>query len=88
MDRKEAINQKLYAAFSPVYLEVIDDSEKHRGHPGHGGAGHFTVNIVANAFAGHSLVSRHRMIYTVLQELFGSEIHALSIQAKTPEEKS
>lgn len=87
MDRIEAINQKLIAAFSPTHLEVIDDSKKHIGHTGHGGAGHFTVCIVSHAFSGQSLVSRHRMIYTVLQELLGAEIHALSIQAKTPEEK-
>jgi len=85
-ERKQQITEKLAATFQPVLLEVIDDSHKHIGHTGHGGAGHFTVNIVAAAFAGQALVNKHRLIYTALQELMGPEIHALSINAKAPQE--
>lgn len=79
------IYEKLTQAFHPLSLQVIDDSDEHHGHSGHGGAGHFTVVIVSPAFAGQSLVSRHRMIYTALQEMIGPEIHALSIEAKAPQ---
>lgn len=86
MNRVEAIRIHLTSAFEPEQLEIIDDSQKHAGHASAGGAGHFTVNLVSAAFAGKSLIERHRMVYGALADLMPTEIHALSIQAKTPEE--
>lgn len=87
IDRITAIRESLTAAFAPQQLEIIDDSHKHAGHAGARGGGHFTVNIVADAFSGKGLVERHRMIYAALSELMQqNEVHALSIQARTPEE--
>jgi BolA protein len=85
-ERKSQIHQKLTQTFAPLALDIIDDSAKHRGHSGHGGAGHFSVRIIATTFAGHTLVKRHRLVYAALQELIGPEIHALSIEARTPDE--
>ena len=87
IDRVAAIRERLTAAFAPQQLEIVDDSHKHAGHAGARGGGHFTVTVVADAFAGKGLVERHRMIYAALSELMQqNEVHALSIQARTPEE--
>jgi len=87
IDRLTAIREQLTAALAPQQLEIIDDSHKHAGHAGARGGGHFSVNIVASAFSGKGLVERHRMIYAALNELMQqNEVHALSIQARTPEE--
>ncbi|WP_296593808.1 BolA family protein [Methylophaga sp.] len=81
--------QKLEQALQqldPIQLQITDDSHLHAGHAGNTGGGHFTVFIVSDAFAGLSLIKRHRLIYDAAAELLPSAIHALSIQAKTPDE--
>jgi acid stress-induced BolA-like protein IbaG/YrbA len=47
---------------------------------------HFAARIVAAQFAGLRPIARHQLIYKALGELMGREIHALSIEALTPEE--
>jgi acid stress-induced BolA-like protein IbaG/YrbA len=47
---------------------------------------HFTARVVAEAFAGKRQLARHQLVYRTLGELMGREIHALSIEALTPEE--
>jgi acid stress-induced BolA-like protein IbaG/YrbA len=47
---------------------------------------HFATRVVSAAFAGKRSIARHQMIYRALGELVGREIHALSIEALTPEE--
>ena len=85
--RMQRMRERLTAELQPQQLEISDDSHLHVGHAGaRGGAGHFTVHIVAQAFAGKPLIERHRMIYDLLQDMMHSEIHALSIQARSPEE--
>lgn len=87
MNRAEAIRQRLTEAFTPLHLEIVDDSHRHAGHASAGGGGHFSVTIVSPAFAGKGLVQRHRMVYEALNELMQqNEVHALSIQARTPDE--
>jgi len=86
-DRIAMIRQRLTDKLSPSSLEIIDDSHKHVGHAGAaGGGGHFTVNIIAAVFTGKSLIERHRAIYDALGDAMESEIHALSIKAKTQAE--
>jgi BolA protein len=86
-ERVELINNRLSEVFSPVTLEIIDDSAKHAGHAGaRSGGGHFLVNIVSDLFQDKSLIQRHRLIYEALGDAMKSEIHALSINAKTPTE--
>lgn len=78
----------LDAAFAPVLLDVIDDSHKHVGHAGaRDGRGHFSVDIVSEAFAGMTPLIRHRAIYAALGDLMTTDIHALSIRASTPVER-
>ncbi len=88
-DRVEQIRTQLQAAFSPDQLDISDDSHLHAGHAGaKEGKGHFTVAIVSDQFTGQSLIKRHRMVYDTLAEMMESDIHALSIKAKTQEESS
>ena len=86
-ERMQRIRARLEAAFAPASLEVVDDSHRHVGHAGaRGGQGHFTVEIVSDAFAGLGPVARHRAVYAALGEMMADDIHALSIRAATPTE--
>ena len=82
------IEQRLRAALSPERLVVTDDSEKHRGHAGHDARGesHFSVDIVATAFAGQSRVARQRLVNAALRDLLAERVHALAIKACAPGE--
>lgn len=85
MSRAEQIRQRL-AVMYPVSLAVLDESHHHAGHAGAGTESHFRLEIVTDAFAGKSTVARHRMIYSALGDLMHNGIHALTIQARTPQE--
>lgn len=86
-DRISMIRERLTAALAPTRLDIEDDSHRHAGHAGaRGGGGHFNVHIVSDAFTGKSLIQRHRLVYDALAEAMQKEIHALSIQAHTPDE--
>ena len=77
----------LLAVFQPTKIEIIDDSHKHAGHEGaRSGGGHYTLHIVSTQFAGKPTLARHRMIYSALGEMMKHDIHALNIQADTPQE--
>ncbi len=79
--------QQTLASLAPIEIELIDESRKHVGHAGaRDGRGHFALRIVSAAFAGQGSVARHRTIYAALGELMQTDIHALSIQALTPDE--
>lgn len=84
-----SIRERL-VALAPRRIELVDESEKHRGHAGwkEGGGTHWRLAIVAAAFAGKSTVARHRLIYQALGDLMENPIHALSIDARAPEEIS
>jgi BolA family transcriptional regulator, general stress-responsive regulator len=69
-------------SLNPSFLDVIDDSAKHRGHAGAAsGLGHFNVVIYTDAFVGLSPLARHRLVYQALGDLMRTDIHALGIQA-------
>lgn len=82
------IEQRLREALSPAHLAVINDSAKHHGHMGDNGSGesHFTVEIVADAFAGQGRIARQRMVNRALADLLAGRVHALAIRAKAPGE--
>jgi BolA protein len=72
---------------APSVLEVIDESRRHVGHEGaRDGRGHFAVEIVSEAFAGLASLARHRRVYEALGTMMQTDIHALSIRARTPAE--
>ncbi len=83
------ITRRLTEALSPTHLQVVDDSEKHRGHGGYnpnGGESHFTVEIESPAFAGMNRVQRQRAVNHALADLLVERVHALAIKARAPEE--
>jgi len=82
-----AIMQERLAGLEPTLLDIRDDSAKHAGHEGsRAGGGHYNMTIVSKHFAGKRTLERHRMVYDALGVLMKNEIHALSIETKTPEE--
>ncbi|MEM8789729.1 MAG: BolA family protein [Pseudomonadota bacterium] len=78
----QIIADKLTAAFAPTHLEVIDESEAHRGHGGfrEGVQTHIRVVIASPAFAGQSRVAQQRAIHKVLAEELRDPVHALALQ--------
>lgn len=86
-DRVKMIRSRLSEAFTPAFLDIVDDSAKHAGHAGaRAGGGHFLVTIVSDAFTDKTPIQRHRMVFEALGDAMQSEIHALSIKASTPAE--
>lgn len=83
---RQQIIDKLTQSFSPVHLEVIDESHLHAGHSGarEEGESHFRVKITSAAFAGKMLVQRHRMVNEALAEELAGPVHALAIKADAP----
>lgn len=86
MSMKERIEAKLRAQFSPLALEVIDESEQHRGHAGwrEGGETHFRVRMISPAFEGQSRVARQRAVNRCLSEELASTVHALAMELGPP----
>ena len=85
-ERAAEIERLLREAFQPSHLLVKDQSHLHAGHEGaKDGRGHFDVTIVSNAFKGKRQLARHRLIYDALGTLMKTDIHALRIQASTPD---
>lgn len=86
MTRNERIHAALRRAFDPDLLEVVDESESHRGHAGfqEGGESHFRVRVRSAAFAGQSRIARHRAVHAALGAELMAEIHALALDLDTP----
>ena len=80
--------RRLEITLRPTAVELIDDSEQHRGHGGHNpeGESHFTLRIESTAFAGKSRVERQRLVHSALGDLLDERVHALSIKASAPGE--
>jgi acid stress-induced BolA-like protein IbaG/YrbA len=47
---------------------------------------HFAARIVAREFTQLRAIARHQLVYAALGAAMGREIHALSIEALTPDE--
>ncbi len=85
--RGAELEARLRAALRPQHLDVVDDSHKHRGHAGAAdGRSHFSVRVVAEAFAGLRPIARHRLVYEALGSMMATDIHALAIDARAPGE--
>jgi BolA protein len=85
-ERAALIEARLTALAPVASIQITDDSAQHAGHAGASAGGHFSVTIVAAAFAGKARVARHRMVYDALADAMQRGIHALAITAYTPEE--
>ena len=88
MTRAERIKASLTKVFSPVALDIVDESHLHAGHAGARPEGetHFRVSLTAAAFEGVGRVQRQRLVNEALAEEFESGLHALSIRALSPAE--
>ncbi|MFX0540615.1 BolA family protein [Roseovarius sp. S4756] len=82
MHKAAEIRAALERNLEVQFLEVIDESEAHRGHAGYpeGGQSHFRVRIRAKELAAMPRLARHRAIHAAIgPELIG-QIHALAIE--------
>ncbi len=79
---EDELRDKLQAAFQPRELEIVDESESHRGHAGwrEGGQTHFQVMIAAEAFGAMSRIERHRAVHRALGRDLVARIHALALK--------
>ena len=81
------IRRRLVLALAPAVIDIEDESHRHAGHEGaRDGRGHFRVRIVSAAFRGEPPLARHRAVYAAVGDLMQTDIHALVIDARTPEE--
>jgi BolA protein len=86
-ERIKRIDSLLRQAFSVDALEIEDQSHLHAGHAGaKDGKGHFRVALVADEFAGLAPLKRHRLVYAAVGDMMNSDIHALIIEAHSPDE--
>ena len=85
LERIELIKEGL-RNLNPTKIEIEDEGHLHVGHAGAKSGGHFKLFIVSESFNDLSQIDRHKLIYNTLNELMKTEIHALSISAKTPSE--
>ena len=87
--RVAAIRDAIESALQPQSLDVQDESHLHVGHAGaRDGRGHFRVAVVSSAFEGLASLARHRAVYAAVGRLMETDIHALSIDARTPGESA
>lgn len=92
MTVRQAIQDKLTAAFSPQSLAVTDESARHAGHAGatrddgSQGETHFHVRMVSAAFEGVMRVERQRRVHAALHDELAGPVHALSLALLTPAE--
>ena len=82
----DAMTQALTAQLEPVALELVDDSAAHAGHAGARSGAHFNLRIVSARFAGMPRIARHRLVYDALRPWMAEGVHALAIDARTPDE--
>lgn len=76
----DEMREKL-AGLDPSRLEILDESDQHRGHGGwrEGGETHFRIRMASPAFAGLGHVARHRLVHNTLGDIV-PRIHALALE--------
>jgi stress-induced morphogen len=75
--KAEAIADKIRAALPDARVELTDLT---------GTEDHWQATVVSSAFAGKSLIERHRMVMAALAAEMKGPIHALTLEAKAPDE--
>lgn len=88
MSYADRIRSKLIQGLSPERIDLVDESHRHAGHGGAHPEGetHFSLTVVASAFAGKPRVERQRMVYDLLKEEMAERVHALALTTRTPDE--
>ena len=81
MLKAQAMEKALEQVFRESEIEIVNDSEAHRGHGGYSdGETHFKLIIKSPKFVGMSLLQRHRTVHEALGPDLISQIHALELQ--------
>ena len=81
-----ALRARLSEALSPQHLELVDESHGHR--VPRGLLTHLRVIVVAPCFSGRPRIARHRLVYAALGDAMQAGLHAVAVEALTPEEWS
>jgi len=71
----EEVARLIRAGLPGAQVEVRSDDQTH-----------FSARVIAREFANLRSIARHQLVYRALGDLMGREIHALSIEALTPDE--
>jgi BolA protein len=87
MSVRDTIVEKLSLKFTPSHLEVIDESDRHKGHAGSrpGGETHFRVRIATPQFAGKTRLAQHRAVMEALDTELKGGVHALAVEVFGPD---
>jgi len=75
--KPEAIAAKIRAALPDAVVELKDLT---------GTEDHWEARVISTAFAGKSLIQRHRLVMAALADEMKGPIHALTLDVKTPDE--
>jgi stress-induced morphogen len=75
--KPEAIAARIRAALPDAKVELTDLT---------GTEDHWQATVISSAFAGKSLIERHRMVMGALALEMKGPIHALTLSAKAPDE--
>ena len=88
MSVAQEMRTRLEAALTPLELEIIDQSDQHRGHAGwrEGGETHFHMRLVSEAFNDLSRIERQRAVHKALGDMLEATVHALSMDLRAPGE--
>jgi BolA protein len=80
------MREKLTTYFTPLHLEITDDSHHHAGHSGAkaGGGTHYTVKLISAQFRGLSRIKQHQAVHHVLAEELKTQVHALVLHLDEP----
>ncbi|MCL1492064.1 MAG: BolA family transcriptional regulator [Pseudanabaena sp. Salubria-1] len=90
MDVTATIKTILQEKIGATIVEIEDRSDLHKHHQGRMnapvGSGHYDAIVVADSFAGKTMMQQHRMVYAALSDQMQTTIHALSLKTYTPEQ--
>ncbi|MCB1563787.1 MAG: BolA family transcriptional regulator [Alphaproteobacteria bacterium] len=88
MRMSERIKAVIEEGLPSSCVDIVNESDRHIGHAGHDGTGesHFKLEVVCNEFEGLSRVQRQRVIYSLVEQLFDENLHALSMRLLTQAE--
>lgn len=79
-DRIAAVKKRL-AGLEPVYLDIIDESHLHIGHPGaQTGMAHIRIKISSYKLDKLNKVKQHQSIYKALGSMMQTDLHAVAIE--------
>ncbi|HEU0032372.1 MAG TPA: BolA family transcriptional regulator [Kofleriaceae bacterium] len=75
--KPEAIESKIRAALPDAVVKLKDLT---------GTEDHWEAQVISAAFAGKSLIQRHRLVMAALADELKGPIHALTLDVRTPDE--